>query len=317
MPSAAAHARILLATALALTAAVVWSSYYFFVLYLDGRGVALGPMIAVPFLSGGLAYLALALARGQGRTLAGIARTPTAYGRAGLLVAMQWLVVVGTYAIGPVDTSLLTLVGDTVLTPFLVLSIFREGRERLGSAAFLSGVALCTVGAALAIVAGSAVGAVEGSGWLVVGLLPEVIALYFLWLARLGRTTGTDPLLAHATLSAAAVTLVAALLVPAQGLLRLDPTEIALLAANGLLAFFLGPWLYFRAIRLVGLILPAVLMSTIPVFTLALGFLLDRAVPPALGLAGVPLAVLGAFLAMQGERSAVLPDAGPGPGGGT
>lgn len=297
------------AAALSLAAAFVWSTYYFFLLDLQGRGVAAAPNTAVPFLAGGLAYLGLAWARGQRADLARLLRSPSAYVRVGLLVGMQLLVLAGTFVIGPVDTALLTLVGDTVLTPVIVLTIFREGRDRLGSATFFAGVACCVFGAALAIVAGSSASAIGGLAWVLVVAMPVVIAVYFLWVARLARREPIDSLVAHATLFAAVVSFALAGLLPGgfASLASLDPVEIVLLVVNGVLSFFVGPWLYFRAIRSVGMILPAVLMATIPVFTLVLGIVLDRSLPPWLGLIGIPLAVVGAFLAMRGETEPPAP----------
>lgn len=299
--------RTAIAAGLALAAAFVWATYYFFVLDLQSRGVGVAPNVAYAFLAGGVAYLIAAWAGGHGPALREVATAPLAYGRAAMLVAMQLLVIAGTYGLGPVDTSLLTLVADTVLTPFLVLTIFREGRERLGSPAFFGGVGACTLGAALAIASGSGAQNVAGAEWAVVILLPIVIAVYFLWVARVGRTVANEPLLTHATLVAAAAIFVAAPFLPggAGGLIRIDPVDALLLTVNGVLAFFVGPWLYFRAIRMVGMILPAILMSTIPVFTLILGVLLDRTVPPTLALVGLPVAVFGAFLAMRGERTEI------------
>jgi drug/metabolite transporter (DMT)-like permease len=296
--------RTALATALALTAALIWASWYFVTLHLQHDGVGVAPIVAYPFLAGGIGYGALTAAQGRIAAVGVVARQPAAYGRAAILAGMQLTVVAGTYTVGAVDTSLLTLVADTVLTPILVLSIFAEGRERLRSAAFLVGVAGCVVGATLAILAGSAAAAVGGWDWAVVAVLPVLIAVYFLWVARAGRTSATEPLVTHASIVAALLTVLVAPFLPGglEALAHLAPIDLLLLTVNGLLSFTVGPWLYFRAIRTVGMILPAVLMSTIPVFTILLGLLLDRSIPPMLALVGIPIAVLGAFLAFLGER---------------
>jgi len=292
-----------MAAGLALAAAFVWSSYYFFVLALQARGVGDAPMLADPFLAGGIAFLAYALATGAGSALRPLLWSPAAYGRLGLLAAMQLLVIVATYGIGAVDTSLLTLVGDVVLTPVLVMLLFREGRERLGSALFVIGVLFCSLGAGLAIVGGGSARSIDGTQWAVAIALPFAIAAYFMWTARAGRTVPTAALVSHATLGAAVVgILIAPFLAGGVGGLAIrDPLDLTLLAINGVLSFFVGPFLYFRAIRMIGLILPAVLMATIPIFTVLLGIALDRSVPPWLGAIGIPLAVAGAYLAMRGE----------------
>jgi drug/metabolite transporter (DMT)-like permease len=301
----APRSRTFVAAALALTAAFVWSSYYFFVLALQARGVGEAPILADPFLAGGIAYLALALGTGTAGPIRGLLASPGAYARMALLVGMQLLVIVATYGIGAVDTSLLTLVGDVVLTPFLVIGLFREGRERLGSTLFLAGIVCCTVGAGLAIVAGGSTRSIDGAQWAVAGALPFAIAGYFVWTARAQRTVPTSSLVTHATLGAAVLAVLLAPWLPG-GVSPLgvhDPLDLALLATTGVLTFFVGPFLYFRAIRTIGLILPSVLMATIPIFTVLLGIALDRSIPPWLGAIGIPLAVAGAYLAMRGEHA--------------
>lgn len=73
-------------------------------------------------------------------------------------------------------------------------------------------------------------------------------------------------------------------------------------AAIGVSAFFLGPLLYFLAIQRAGIVLPAVLMATIPLFTLLFAAVFLKTIPPWLGLAGIPLAVIGSFVALRGEH---------------
>jgi drug/metabolite transporter (DMT)-like permease len=294
--------RTLEAALLALLAALLWSSYYFFVLDLKARGVGDGPITAYPFLAGGLAYLAFSFWTGTAGTLRSLMRDWGAYARIGLLIAMQLLVLAATYGMGAVDTSLLTLVGDVVLTPILVVVLYREGAERFRSALFVVGVLLSTVGATLAILGGGSAQAIVGIQWAVALLLPLAVAVYFLWTARAGRRLPSAPLVTHATLGAALVVLAALTVLPG-GIGVTDPLNLALLATNGLLSFFVGPLLYFRAIQLVGLILPSVLMATIPVFTLMLAILIQASFPPWLGAVGIPIAVLGAFLAMRGEMA--------------
>jgi drug/metabolite transporter (DMT)-like permease len=300
-----ARAGTAIAGALALLAALLWSSYYFFVLNLQARGVGAGPIIELPFLAGGLGYLALALATGRGREIGAIAREPTGLGRVGLLLGMQLAVLGSTYALGAVDTSLLTLVGDVVATPLLVFGLFGEGHDRLRSWLFVLGVTISTAGAALAIIAGGSTRAVTGSGWALAAVVPLAVAAYFIWTSRAGRTRSTAALVAHATLGASIVAFVVGPWLPGPDPApwQLGPIVLILLVANGLISFFVAPWLYFRAIATAGILLPSVLMATIPVFTLLLGVVLLGAVPPFLGAIGIPLAVGGSLLAMRGESS--------------
>lgn len=308
-----ARSPTLVAGLLALAAAFLWSTYYFFVLRVQAEGLGAGPIVAVSFLTGGLAYLALALVERRARELVSISVEPAAYGRVALLLGMQLAVLASTYLLGAVNTSLLTLVGDVVGTPLIVLALFREGKDRLRSALFVGGVLLSTAGAALAILAGGSTTPVTGAGWLLAVAVPPAVAVYFIVTARAGRTRSTAALVAQATLGAAVVGFALGPWLPGA-----DPapwsigtTPLLLLTVNGLVSFFVAPWLYFRAIATVGILLPAVLMATIPVFTLLLEVLLDRSFPPWLAALGIPLAVAGSLLAMRGE-SALQPSS-PGP----
>jgi drug/metabolite transporter (DMT)-like permease len=289
----------------ALLAALIWSTYYFFTLNLQARGVGEGPITAVPFLSGGVAYLFLVLANRRTRELGQLARQPESYLRSVLLIGMQLLVIVGTFSLGAVDTSLLTLVGDVVATPLLVLAIFGEGHDRLRSHLFVAGVAISVAGATLSIVAGGATHAASGGEWLVAVGVPLTIAAYFIWTARAGRERPTEVLVTQATLGAALLGFLIGPWLPGSdpAIWLLSPPVLLLLTVNGLLTFFVAPWLYFRAIALAGILLPSVLMATIPVFTLLLAILLVGSIPPLLGAIGIPLAVGGALLAVRGEAS--------------
>jgi drug/metabolite transporter (DMT)-like permease len=124
-------------------------------------------------------------------------------------------------------------------------------------------------------------------------------------MARANRQEPAPAVVAHATLVAAALSLLAAPILPGDGsnFLRVGPLAWASLAAIGLTAFWLGPALYFGAIERAGLLLPAVLMAAIPVFTLLLAWAVLASAPPAVGLLGIPIAVVGALLALRGEHA--------------
>jgi drug/metabolite transporter (DMT)-like permease len=79
-------------------------------------------------------------------------------------------------------------------------------------------------------------------------------------------------------------------------------------AGLGITSFFLGPYLYFRAIEWAGLLLPALLMATIPVFTLFLALAAFHTAPVLLGLVGIPVAVVGAALALRGSHPGWTPN---------
>jgi drug/metabolite transporter (DMT)-like permease len=295
--------RRLSAAGLALFAAVLWASYYVFVLTL-APNVPPSGLIVWPFAFGAAGYLAWSVSGGHLRSYAPLSRSWAAWARVALLVLMQLSVLAETFLAGAVDTSLLSLLGDVVLTPILVMTFLREGRGRARDPVFVGGVVLATGGATLTIVAGGAVRPLTDMAAVVAALVPFFIAIYFLSAAQENRTTPASAVVGHATVFAAVATAAIAGLLPGGygGLVFPSLTAAVLLAAMGLTSFFLAPALYFRAIEQTGIVLPAILMASIPVFTLFLTAAFFRVVPPVLGIVGVPLAVAGAVLALQGAH---------------
>ncbi len=294
---------------LALGAAFLWAAYYPLVLGVHPPAAPSG-LLALPFLVGGAGFAAYAVATGRTSSFARQWTDPRSWGRAGLLAGMQIGVLASTYLAGAVDTSLLSLVGDVVATPVLLAVIYREGAERFRLPAFVGGVAVCAAGAALTIVAGGAARPLSAEAVPVAIAVPILIALYFLFVARASLRTPTSALAGHAGLGAGIfVVAISPLLPGGLGGLR-PPTGDATLdvVAIGLTTFFLAPSLYFRAIERAGLILPSVLMAAIPIFTVLLAWTVLGIVPPALALAGIPVAVSGALLALRGEHAPWVPE---------
>lgn len=292
-----------IAVTLSLTAALLWAGYYAFVLDLS-PGIPPSGLIVWPFVFGGLGYLAWVVVGKHGAALGGLFRSPAAWARVGLLVALQLAILAETYLAGPVDTSLLSLVGDVVITPILVMVALREGRHRARDPWFVGGILAATAGATLTIVASGTVRPLSGAATAVAVLVPFVVAVYFLSAAQENRKRPTSAVVAHATLFAALLSLLIVPFVPG-GFAGLGIPSIragVLLAALGLTSFFLAPAMYFRAVEEAGLVLPAVLMSSIPVFTLLLAATLFHQIPPVIALAGIPIAVVGSILALQGAH---------------
>jgi len=307
-----AASRPVIAGVAALVASLLWASYYLFVLYLDPT---MGPaaLLAYPFLFGGIVYGALAVAEGHGRVLLRLFTEPAAYLRMALLFGMQVGVLASTYTAGAVDTSLLSLVGDVTLTPILVMVLLHQATDRARSAPFWAGVTLSTAGAALTILGGRSAPALHGWAWLVAPLVPLGVAFYFLLTARANIRLPGTAVVAHATLGAAALSIFASPLLPegVHGLAIVSPLDLVLVAGLGVTSFFLGPYLYFRAIEWAGLLLPALLMATIPVFTLFLALAAFHTAPVLLGLLGIPIAVVGAALALRGSHPGWTSDYAP------
>ena len=295
-----ASAGLRFASLLALLAAFLWATYYFFVLGL-APGVASSALIVYPFLFGSVCYFAWIWKRGELSTFSTLWKSPAAYLRLSLNLAMQLLVLASTYLAGPIDTSLLSLVGDVVLTPLLVMGFYREGRHAARSVAFIAGVGLCTVGASLTIVGGQSFQSLHGFAWIIAPLLPIAVAAYFLLTARASRTVSYETLVTHSTIGAALAAVALTPLFPGgfAGLV-VAPIDLLFLAILGITSFFLAPFLYFRSIRVAGLVLPAILMAAIPVFTLILSYFILGSIPPLIAALGIPIAVVGAVLAFRG-----------------
>lgn len=288
----------------ALAAAAIWSTYYLLVLVFAPEVGAAG-LLVWPFLAGGVGLLAMARWRGESTALASVFRSPGAYLRAALMLAMQLAVLGATLQTGAVDTALLTLLGDVACTPLLLVALFGEGRERLVTAGFLTGLLLSLAGATLTILGGSEARAVAGLDWVLVPAVPLSVAAYFIAMARANRERPVAAGVGHATLLAGLMGLAISPWLPGglSGLGVPGALPVLGLVAVGLTTFWVAPVLYFEAIRRAGILLPSLLMATIPLFTLALAAAFLGFVPGLLALIGVPVAGLGALFAVRADAT--------------
>jgi drug/metabolite transporter (DMT)-like permease len=291
----------LVASIASLLAAVLWASYYFFVLAVTPR-VAPAALIVWPFIFGGVGYTALTVAQGHGRLWLRLFADPAAWARAGLILAMQLGVLASTYLAGAIDTSILSLVGDVVLTPLLVMILLREGREKSRSPAFLLGVSLSSVGAILTIVAGGSPRPLTGIAWVVAPLVAVVVAFYFLAAAQASRRLPSSAVVSQSVVGGGLLGLAASVVFPGgvSSLAIGSPTDLGLVVALGVTSFFLADLLYFGAIERAGLIMPAMMMASIPIFTVILSVTVLGFRAPILAILGIPIALVGAILALQG-----------------
>jgi drug/metabolite transporter (DMT)-like permease len=290
------------AVAYSLLAALLWASYYPFVLAVAHTSEP-SATVVYPFLIGGVIYAGFAIHRGHGKAFWRLWTSPGAWLRIGVLLAMQLSVLAATYLIGPVDSSLLSLIGDVVLTPILVAFAWASHRGHLGTWSFVAGVGLSVLGGSLTIVGGQTLGRVAGAGWLVVPAIPLTVAVYFLLCARENERTPALAVVSHSMLGAGVLTVFLSPLLPggAGGLVSLDLPALGILALCGLTSFAIAPILYFRAIEDVGLVIPPMMMTGIPVFTLILSATVFGLGLPFVAALGIPLAVGGAVLALRGE----------------
>jgi drug/metabolite transporter (DMT)-like permease len=318
-PTPAALQRRTQAVAFALLAAFLWASYYLFILELKSS-ITFNALLVWPFLAGGLAYAGWAYPRGElPRLVRGLAEGGT-WLRAVLFLATQVVVLGITLSGGAVDSALLALVGDVILCPLFARALVGEGRGLLETPGFLLGLALSASGATLTIVQGGSAEPLRGLT-LVGGIaMPVVLAAYFLSAANANRDRPISTVAGGAALVAGLLAVVIAPLFPGGWAgIWIGAWPLLLLVLCGLVTFWLGPELYFRAIRKAGLTLPALLMTGIPVFTLGFTVLATGSLPTPLGLLGIPVAALGALFAVRStsatgplaEPYSVLPTAPP------
>jgi drug/metabolite transporter (DMT)-like permease len=301
-----------LAIVASVLAAFFWATYYLFVLWVT-PGTAPSAILSYPFLVGGVAYTGWAVGTGHGGEYAALWRDPKAWVRVGLLFGMQISVLSTTYLAGPVDASLLSLIGDVVLTPIVVALFLGAYRSHVATPLFALGLIISLAGGTMAIVGGQSLSAVHSWGWVAVAAVPITVAAYFLLTARANRTMAPSAVVGQSMLAAGLLTVLVAPVFPGgwTGLVTVAPVPLLLLALCGLTSFFLSPALYFLAIDRVGLVIPPMLMTAIPVFTLLLSSWVLGIALPLIGVLGIPVAVVGAILALGGE-SAVPPEGGPG-----
>ncbi len=302
------------AIALPLIAALLWATYYIFVLAIS-PGTAPSAVFAYPFLFGGAIYTLWCLAEGNGPALRRVWTQPSAYARVALLVGMQLAVLASTYLAGPVDTSLLSLIGDVVLTPIVVSFWFASYHGRVRAPALWLGMALCTVGGGLAIVGNQGITALHGGGYVVLVAIPVTVALFFLATARENERTPPSAVVSQSMLAAGFVGVAISPLLPGgvRGLAEIGVGPVLVLVATGLTSFFLAEALYFESIRRAGLVVPPMMMTGIPVFAALLSWAILGIAIPWIGIVGIPVAVAGALLALRAERVAHPP--GPGADG--
>lgn len=299
------------AIAASLLSALAWATYYLFVLWVT-PGTAPSAILAYPFIIGGAACTGWAVGTGHGRAFAALWRDPMVYGRVGLLFGMQVSVLAATYLTGPVDASLLSLIGDVVLTPIVVALLLGAYRSHIATPLFAIGLVVSLAGGTMAIIGGRSLATVHGWGWLAVPGVPIFVAAYFLLTARANRTMAPSAVVAQSMVAAGVLFVIAAPLFPGgwAGLVSVAPVPALLLALCGITSFFLAPALYFLALNEVGLVIPPMLMTAIPVFTLLLSAGVLGIALPLIGVLGIPVAVAGGILALRGE-SAFPPDASP------
>jgi drug/metabolite transporter (DMT)-like permease len=289
------------AAVLTLAAAFASATYYILVLEIT-PGTRPSAILAYPFLVGGSAYWIGAIVTGHGRAFVEMWRQGAAYLRTSLLVVTQLSVLAATYLTGPVDASLLSLVGDVVATPIIGAFVLGAHRQQVRSPGFVVGLLLSLAGGSTAIAGGHALAAIPPLGWIVVPAVPLAIAGYVLLTARASERSAPPAVVGQSMFASGLVLVVLAPAIPGGygGLAPLGWEPWTILVALGITSFFAAPVLYFAAIGRAGLILPPMLMTGIPVFTLLLSAVVLHLRLPLVAVLGIPVAVVGGVLAVRG-----------------
>jgi drug/metabolite transporter (DMT)-like permease len=217
------------------------------------------------------------------------------------MIVIQLSILATTFLAGAVDASLLSLLGDVVATPLIAALLFVGPRQDLARPVFVVGLVLSLVGGSLAIVGGHHFAAVPPIGWLAGALMPVAIGLYFILSARASEGAPASAVVGQSIVGAALGMVLLSPWVPGgwPGLLHLTPTTLALVAGNGVVSFFLAPVLYFWAIAREGIVVPAMLMTGIPIFTLILTVGVLGEAAPGIAVLGIPVAVVGAVVSLR------------------
>lgn len=292
------------AIVLSVAASFGWASYYIFVLTIS-PGTTPSAIMVYPFVFGGIAYFGWAAAEGHARAFWAMWAEPAAWLRTSLLVVMQLSVLAATYLTGPVDSSLLSLIGDVVATPLVVAFLLGAHQEHIRTGWFALGLTLSLAGGTMAIVGGRSLTAIPPAGWVVVPAVPIAVAFYFLLAARANEKAPPSVVVGQSMLAAGLLTAVLCPFLPGgwPGLTSVGPGPLVILLALGLTSFFLAPVLYFIAIERAGLVIPPMLMTGIPVFTLLLSAAFLRLGLPLIAALGIPVAIVGALFTLRGEVS--------------
>lgn len=291
------------AAALTLLSALLSATYYIFVLAIS-PGTRPTAILVFPFLFGGLGYAVWAVSRREGRAFLRVWAEPRAYLRTGVMVLYQLSVLAATYLTGPVDASVLTLIGDVAATPLVAALLFSSSRSLIGSGPFAAGLLVSLAGGTLTIVGGQSLSAIPPLGWIVVPAVPIGCAVYVVLSAHANERAPSSAVVGQSMLGAGVIGLIIAPVIPGSwaGLVPPNAASWGVLIALGVTAFFVAPVLYFAAIRHVGPALPAVLMTGIPVFTLLLSWVVLGLSLPLVAVLGIPIAVMGGLLALQGAN---------------
>ena len=285
-------------------AALVWGSYYFFVLALPPSENL--PLILLTPLFGGAATLgaSVLLDRVDLAVCWRALRNPRLLLSGSCFVAFQFAAVLGTRQVGAVNTSIIVLASDVIGTPFLFHALWREEGRRFRQPAFWLGVAIISSGAVLTILAG---GSPEPLTPVALALAIPLFLVSTLFVVSTEAANRQLPMLVvlgvgPLVLSGAASVGAAVVVGPAAVLGDSAPITLALLLSMSVLNYAVAPLLFFWSARRISLVIPSLLQAGIPVFALVYVAGLGLQPVTEVGLVGVVVAVTGAVVAVRSAR---------------
>ena len=260
------NTRIFAGSSLAIMAAFFWSTYYIF-LHMIGRADAFTVFI-YPSLVGGFLFAL------YGFVSEGNIRLPER--KADLLIpafgylSSQIVIIFSARINGGVLTSTFVLVGDAILSPFI---IFALGRNRFipRFSLFIPGLLVLVVSAFVLSAFGGKFAVHSLAGLVLIVADPILISLFYVYLNGRIMIDGMARILAPTFLVASLISLpVFLFLYPVFYIGVPDPYELLVLIVIGVTSMFGGYFLFFAASKISGFTLSSILMSMIPVFTLLL-----------------------------------------------
>lgn len=282
-------------------AAVLWATYYLFVLSLPTAD-NLAIILLTPGIGGAVTLLAaLRIERPDWAGLRRALSDPRVLAAGVLLLAFQFGAVLAIRSVGAVNVSLIVLASDVVGTPLIVVLLLHREGPRFRNPTFLTGVGLIALAGTVTIVAG---GSPEPLSLITLALGLPLFLVSCLFVVTTDLATrrqpvlvvlGVGPLVVSAVASLVAVAVVGAPAVIGATDLR----SLLLLLLMSLTNYTLAPALFFWSARRISLVLPSVLQAAIPVFTLIYVGVSGLQPVTAVGLVGVPLCFLGALVAVR------------------
>lgn len=290
-------------------AAVLWATYYIFILALPASE-NLAIILVTPILGGAITLGVASVVDRVG--LAECRRAlvhPRVIASGLLFVAFQFGAVLSTRSVGAVNTSLIVLASDVAGTPLLFALISRGEGPRFRRPRFWAGVGIIAFAGTLTIVAG---GSPEPLSLATLALGAPLFLVSSSFVVMTDSATRRLPMLVvlgvgPILVSGLAAVVAAGVVGPGVLVGSVAPSTVAILLGMSALNYAAAPALFFWSARRISLVIPSILQAAIPVFTLVYVASFGLQPVTAIGLIGVPLAFLGALIAVR------TPPAGPQP----